>query len=370
MTTSTAVTAATDVLAYIPSPPQGVWHLGPIPIRAYALCILVGIVAGLMVARKRYKDRGGDPDLMLDVAIAAVPGGIIGGRVYHLITDWEKYFAPGQNPWRALDITAGGLGIWGAVVGGVLAGWAVVKWRKVPVSPALDAVAPAIILGQAFGRLGNWFNQELYGGPTTLPWGLEIFLRVDESGRVAPVTGTSTGEVLAVVHPTFLYELIWNLLVFFLLLWADRRFRLGSGRVFALYVALYTFGRFFIEAMRTDPATTVFGGIRINNVVSLVVFVAAMAVFVALRRRTRPHPSFVRGETDDPAGDGLPELTWEESVLAKESSRDDASRPGSGSSAAPGAASGGASGGARTGDGGPGDGGAPGAASASPRDGD
>ncbi|MDO4609202.1 prolipoprotein diacylglyceryl transferase [Corynebacterium sp.] len=299
----------TDLLAYIPSPPQGVWHLGPLPIRGYAMCILVGIVAGLLVARKRYKDRGGDPDLMIDIAIAAVPGGIIGGRIYHLITDWEKYFAPGRNPWQALDITAGGLGIWGAVVGGVLAGWAVVKWRKVPAAPALDTVAPAIILGQAFGRLGNWFNQELYGGPTTLPWGLEIYLRVDEAGRVAPVSGVSTGEVLAVVHPTFLYELLWNLVVFFALLWADRRFRLGGGRVFALYVACYTFGRFFIEAMRTDPATTVFGDIRINNVVSLVVFVIAVAVFVALRNRRREHPAFVRGETKERDGGGLPAVS-------------------------------------------------------------
>lgn len=293
----------TEILAYIPSPPQGVWHLGPLPIRGYALSILAGILIGLFIARKRYKARGGDPDLMIDIAIAAVPGGIIGGRIYHLITDWEKYFAPGRDPWQAFNITAGGLGIWGAVVGGVLAGWAVVRWRKVPAAPALDAVAPAIIIGQAFGRLGNWFNQELYGGPTTLPWGLEIYLRTNEAGQVAPITGTSTGEVLAVVHPTFLYELIWNLIVFALLIWADRRFRLGGGRVFALYVALYTFGRFFIEAMRTDPATTVFGGIRINNAVSLVVFVIAVAVFIALRRRHREHPAHVRGRTPA-AGEG------------------------------------------------------------------
>ncbi|MGV3113457.1 prolipoprotein diacylglyceryl transferase [Corynebacterium freneyi] len=284
-----------DLLANIPSPPQGVWQLGPIPLRGYALSILAGIIIAVLWSKRRYADRGGNPEIVLDVAIVAIPAGIIGGRIYHVMTDWRKYFGEGANPWQAFNITAGGLGIWGAVALGTAAGWLMLKYRKVPVAPMLDAVAPTIILAQGIGRLGNWFNQELYGGPTDLPWGLEIYLRVDEAGNLAPVTGTSTGEVLAVVHPTFLYELVWNVAICLLLVWLDRRFRLGGGLVFALYVAGYTLGRFFIELMRTDAATEVFGGLRINTVTSTVVFLIACAFVVVLRNRRREAPEEVRG---------------------------------------------------------------------------
>ena len=284
-----------DLLANIPSPPQGVWQLGPIPLRGYALSILAGIVIAVLWAKRRYADRGGNPEIVLDVAIAAIPAGIIGGRIYHVLTDWPKYFGEGGNPWQAFNIAAGGLGIWGAVALGTLAGWLVLKWRKVPVAPMLDAVAPTIILAQGIGRLGNWFNQELHGGPTTLPWGLEIYERVDEAGNLAPVTGVSTGEVLAVVHPTFLYELVWNVAICVLLVWLDRRFRLGGGLVFALYVAGYTLGRFFIELIRTDAATEVFGGLRINTVTSAVVFLVACGFVFMLRHKRREAPEAVRG---------------------------------------------------------------------------
>lgn len=284
-----------DLLANIPSPPQGVWQLGPIPLRGYALSILAGIVIAVLWAKRRYADRGGDPEIVLDVAIFAIPAGIIGGRIYHVLTDWPKYFGEGGNPAQAFNITAGGLGIWGAVALGTLAGLAVLKYRKVPVAPMLDAVAPTIILAQGIGRLGNWFNQELHGGPTTLPWGLEIYERVDEAGTLAPVSGVSTGEVLAVVHPTFLYELLWNVAICVLLVWLDRRFRLGGGMVFALYVAGYTLGRFFIELIRTDAATEVFGGLRINTVTSAVVFLVACAFVFMLRHKRREAPEEVRG---------------------------------------------------------------------------
>ena len=284
-----------DLLANIPSPPQGVWQLGPIPLRGYALSILAGIVIAVLWAKRRYADRGGNPEIVLDVAIAAIPAGIIGGRIYHVLTDWPKYFGEGGNPWQAFNIAAGGLGIWGAVALGTLAGWLVLKWRKIPVAPMLDAVAPTIILAQGIGRLGNWFNQELHGGPTTLPWGLEIYERVDEAGNLAPVSGVSTGEVLAVVHPTFLYELVWNVAICVLLVWLDRRFRLGGGLVFALYVAGYTLGRFFIELIRTDAATEVFGGLRINTVTSAVVFLVACGFVFMLRHKRREAPEAVRG---------------------------------------------------------------------------
>ncbi len=294
----------TEYLATIPSPPQGVWHLGPVPLRAYALCILVGIVIAVWWTVRRYAARGGVGDTVIDCAIAAVPAGIIGGRVYHVITDHERYFGEGKHWTDAFNITAGGLGIWGAVVLGGLAVWGVLKYKKLPLAPFADAVAPPILLAQAIGRLGNWFNQELYGGDSDAPWALEIYRRVTESGRVDNMDGVSDGTVIATVQPTFLYELVWNLLVVALLVWADRRFRLGGGRVFMLYVAGYTFGRFFIELIRTDPATTVFGDVRVNSVTSAVVFVVAVALFFWTRKRTRETPEQVRGGVAGRAADG------------------------------------------------------------------
>ncbi|WP_143336705.1 prolipoprotein diacylglyceryl transferase [Corynebacterium pacaense] len=291
-------------LAAIPSPPQGVWYLGPIPIRAYALCIIAGIIVAVWLTRRRYAARGGNPEVVLDAAIVAVPAGIIGGRLYHVITDNQKYFCSGCNPVDALKITNGGLGIWGAVILGGLAVAILFRVKKLPLAPFADAVAPAIILAQAIGRLGNWFNQELYGAETNVPWALEIYYRVDDAGRLAPVTGVSTGEVMATVHPTFLYEILWNLLVFALLIWVDRRYRMGHGRVFALYVAGYTLGRFWIEQMRVDEATMVFG-LRINTLVSAVVFAAAVIVFLLLKKG-RETPSEVDPAHHDRLASGEP----------------------------------------------------------------
>ncbi len=270
------------ILANIPSPPQGVWHIGPVPIRAYALCIMVGIVVAMWIGVRRYEARGGDPDTVWDAAIVAIPAGIIGGRLYHVITDHQKYFGEGKNPWQAFNISAGGLGIWGAVALGALAVWALMRHKGLPFAPLADALAPGVILAQGIGRLGNWFNQELYGAPTDVPWALDIYQRVDEAGRYAPLTGRSTGEVIASVHPTFLYELVWNVAVFALLIWADRRFRLGRGRVLWLYVAGYTFGRFFIELMRADEATLILG-LRVNTWVSGILFIVAVAMFLRTR---------------------------------------------------------------------------------------
>ncbi len=270
----------------IPSPPQGVWQLGPIPVRAYALCIIAGIVAALLLTKKRYQDRGGDGEVVYDAALVAVPSGIIGGRVYHVITDHDKYFCETCSPIDAVKITNGGLGIWGAIALGTIAVAVYFRMKKIPLAPFADAVAPGIILAQAIGRLGNWFNQELYGYPTDVPWALEIYERVDANGMLAPVTGRSTGEVLATVHPTFLYELLWNLIIFALLLWADKRFSLRGGQVFALYVAGYTAGRFVIELMRSDAATHIFG-LRVNTVVSAVVFLAAVLIFIMMRAQQR-----------------------------------------------------------------------------------
>ena len=273
----------TQILANIPSPPQGVWHLGPIPIRAYALCIIAGILVAMWMTHRRYVARGGDPDTVWDAAIVIIPAGIIGGRLYHVATDYDKYFCADCNPVDALKITNGGLGIWGAVALGTFAIWVMFKIKKIPMAPFADAVAPGLVLAQAIGRLGNWFNQELYGRETDVPWALDIYYRVNDAGQYAPVSGQSTGEVVASVHPTFLYELIWNVLVCLFLLWAQKAWKLGHGRVFALYVAGYTLGRFFIENMRADEATMVFG-MRINAFVSIVLFIIALTIFFRLPR--------------------------------------------------------------------------------------
>ncbi|TQE44634.1 prolipoprotein diacylglyceryl transferase [Corynebacterium phoceense] len=271
------------ILANIPSPSQGVWHLGPIPVRAYALCIILGILVALWLTLRRYTARGGNPDTVWDAAIVIIPAGIIGGRLYHVITDHDRYFGEGRNPMDVFKVTNGGLGIWGAVALGAVALWVMFKVKKVPFAPFADAVAPGLILAQAIGRFGNWFNQELYGRETTVPWALDIYYRVDEAGRYAPVTGHSTGEVIASVHPTFLYEALWNVAVCLFLIWAQKKWKLGHGRVFALYVAGYTLGRFVVENMRSDEATHVFG-LRINVIVSVVCFVVALVIFFRLRR--------------------------------------------------------------------------------------
>jgi prolipoprotein diacylglyceryl transferase len=282
-------------LAYLPSPDRGVWMIGPVPIRAYALCIIVGIVVAVMWGEKRFVARGGEPGTVTDVAVYAVPFGLVGGRLYHVMTDWKTYFGPGADPVDALKIWHGGLGIWGAVALGAVGAWIGCRRRGVPLAVFADAVAPGIVTAQAIGRVGNYFNQELYGGPTTLPWGLEIYRRIDPAtGITDPLAGVAVDPTpIAVVHPTFLYELLWNLVVAAVVVWADRRFRLGHGRAFAVYVAGYTLGRFFIELMRTDPATRVFGDIRINVVVAAAVFLVAVAYLVK-ERRPREVPPFDR----------------------------------------------------------------------------
>ena len=290
----------TTVLAYFPSPDQGVWHLGPIPIRAYALCIIAGIIAALVIGDRRWVARGGERGVIYDVALWAVPFGLIGGRLYHLLTDWKTYFGPGgAGIGAAARIWEGGLGIWGAVALGGVGAWIACRRRGIPLPAFGDAVAPGIVLAQAIGRLGNYFNQELYGRETTVPWGMEIFYRRDAAGMVDvhSLDGVSTGQVAAVVHPTFLYELLWNLLVFVFLLWADRRFRLGHGRLFALYVASYCVGRFWVELMRDDTATHI-AGIRVNVFTATFVFIGAV-VYMLLAPKGREDPASLQGYDED-----------------------------------------------------------------------
>ena len=260
----------------LPSPSQGVWYLGPFPLRAYAIAILLGIVVATIMTQRRWKARGGDPETVLDIAYWAVPFGIVGGRVYHVFSSPDAYFGPGGSSWKAFAIWEGGLGIWGAVALGAVGAWIGCRRHGVRLAPFADALAPGLLVAQGIGRLGNWFNQELFGGATTLPWGL----RIDDTHL--PV-GYDSGTLF---HPTFLYEMLWNFAAAALLIYLDRRLRLGHGRVFWLYVLLYTAGRLWIELLRIDPAETVLG-LRLNVWTSILLGIGALVAFVVVGRR---HP--------------------------------------------------------------------------------
>jgi len=293
----------TTMLAYLPSPPRGVWRLGPVPIRAYALFIIVGIIAALLIGDRRWQARGGERGVIYDIALWAVPFGLVGGRLYHLATDWRTYFgAGGAGLSAALRVWDGGLGIWGAVALGGVGAWIGCRRHGIPLPAFADAVAPGIVLAQAIGRLGNYFNQELFGRETTMPWGLEIFYRRDPAGfvDVHSLDGVSTGQLAMVVQPTFLYELLWDLVVFAVLLYVDRRFRIGHGRLFALYVAGYCAGRFCIELLRDDAATHI-AGIRINSFTSTFVFIGAV-VYLILAPKGRADLAVAAGARTDEAG--------------------------------------------------------------------
>jgi prolipoprotein diacylglyceryl transferase len=260
----------------LPSPAQGVWYLGPLPLRGYALCIILGIVAAIWLAERRWASRGGEPGAVSDVSLWAIPFGIVGGRLYHVITDPQLYFADGQNPWNAFAVWRGGLGIWGAIALGAAGAWIGARRAGLSFSELAWALAPAIPLGQAIGRWGNWFNQELFGRPTDLPWGL----RIDPEHRPVGYEPQPT------FHPTFLYESMWNLGLAGLVIWIGGRFRMTGGQLFAVYVMGYTAGRSWIEYLRIDTVNQVLG-VRLNVWTSIAVFVAAAVAFSIATRRAR-----------------------------------------------------------------------------------
>jgi prolipoprotein diacylglyceryl transferase len=298
-------------LLSIPSPSEGVWHLGPFPIRAYALAIILGVIAAVWVGEKRWVARGGTRGQIGDIALWAVPAGLIGARLYHVLTDTELYFGPGRDAVDALKIWQGGLGIWGAIAGGLFGAWLYTRRHGILLRPLADALAPGLLLAQAIGRFGNYFNQELYGKPTDLPWGLEI-----DSGHWPPGMTFPAGTTF---HPTFLYEALWNLAGIALLLYLDRRLRLGYGRAFAVYVMIYTAGRGWIESLRIDAIELDdVLGLRWGVWMSIILFVGAAAYFVVVGRRHRPphtrEPSpYVQAqrtgpdESPDDAGDSSPD---------------------------------------------------------------
>ncbi|MGC5664869.1 prolipoprotein diacylglyceryl transferase [Micromonospora sp. WMMD723] len=290
-------------LAALPSPTTAVWQLGPVPLRAYALCIVAGIVIACLVTEHRLRQRGVAPGAVLDIAVWAVPTGIIGARIYHVVTSPEKYFGTGGDPWKAFAIWEGGLGIWGAVAGGAVGAWIAARQLGIPLTVVADALAPGLPLAQAVGRLGNWFNNELYGGRTTLPWGLEIH-RMDPDNPGHALRDDANQPILepGLYHPTFAYEALWNLGVAGLVFALDRRFRFGRGRAFALYVMGYTAGRFWIELMRTDEANRILG-LRLNVWTAGLVFVGALIYFLRVRG-PREYLIPVPTPASGPAGDG------------------------------------------------------------------
>ena len=312
MSTMLTMPVAAVLPAGIPSPSSAVWYLGPIPVRAYALCILTGVFVAVWWSDRRYRAGGGRPEVVLDVAIVAVPAGIVGARLYHVISSPDDYFGPNGDLSRIPQTWQGGLGIWGGIAGGVLAGVLLLRHRGLRVAPLADAVAPTLLVAQAIGRLGNWFNQELYGAPTTLPWGL----RIDDPHLPAG----STYPPGTLFHPTFLYEALWNLAGAVLLVWIGRRMVARSGvtggRLLWIYLMVYTAGRVWIEMLRIDEAETILG-LRLNVWTSIVIFlVGAIGLALTSRRPLsdaidRPGRGARKGrserEEDDSAEDDSPE---------------------------------------------------------------
>ena len=257
------------IVASIPSPPQSQFEIGPLTFHYYALCIIAGVIVGVFVGNKRYIARGGQAGVVSDVAIYAVPAGVIGGRIYHVITSPHAYFGKGGEPIAALYIWRGGLGIWGAIAlgfaGAIFAYKRNLKTAGIPFALFADAIAPALLFAQAIGRFGNWFNRELYGRPFEGPWALEI-----------PGEGT--------FHPVFLYESIWCTLVAMLLIKVRPFQQLRAGSIFALYVCMYSFGRGFIETIRIDDANLI-AGVRLNVWTSVILFTASLLYLLRSRSK-------------------------------------------------------------------------------------
>jgi len=263
----------------IPSPSLSSFSVGPLTIHFYALCIITGIAAAIWIGRKRYANLGGNPDDVSEVAIWAVPFGIIGGRIYHVITSPAQYFGANGNPVDALKIWEGGLGIWGAISLGAVGAYLYFRTHKTTLNfrQLLDSLAPGVVVAQAIGRIGNYFNQEVFGKPTELSWGLEI----------DPLNRPDGFESYATFHPTFLYELLWCLVVAVLLIKLPgflKQITSKQGDIFALYILGYTLGRVWIESLRIDEANLILG-LRLNIWVSLIVLITASAYLIASKRR-------------------------------------------------------------------------------------
>ena len=266
------------LLGVIPSPSSGSIHLGPLRLNAYGLMIALGVIVAVRIAGRRAENKGvGTTEDISSIAMWAVPAGVIGGRAYHVLTDYERF----QGDWfDAVKIWQGGLGIWGGVAAGVAVGWWCARRRGLDAWWIISCAAPAIAIAQALGRWGNWFNQELFGQPTTLPWALKV------SGNIAEKAGYTAGTTF---HPTFLYESVGCVVLAWLLIRLEGRIAPARGRLFAWYVAGYTVLRFGTESLRIDASHNV-GGMRLNQWVAIAVFAVAVLFLVADRLRSRNAP--------------------------------------------------------------------------------
>ncbi|MGZ4249101.1 MAG: prolipoprotein diacylglyceryl transferase [Solirubrobacteraceae bacterium] len=261
------------MLASIPSPPHKGFHVGPLLVHAYGLAYIAGLLAAIAISTRRWEARGGSRELVHEVALWGFPAGLIGGRLYFLATSWNE--VP-HHWWGPFAIWHGGLGIWGGIAAGTLGGLWVLRRRGADIPAFMDAAAPGLLVAQAIGRIGNYFNQELFGGPTNLPWGLQI----DPAHRPARY------EHYATFHPTFLYELIWNLALAGALVWLGRRRQVRAPGLFALYVAGYSGFRIFEELLRVDPAHHILG-LRLNFYVATILLLAGVAWFIHTQRGWR-----------------------------------------------------------------------------------
>ena len=256
--------------SFIPSPSSNGLHLGPVFLHAYGLAYVVAVVAAVAITTRRWRAQGGESELVYEVALWGFPAGLIGGRLYFLATSWNE--VP-PHWWGPIAIWKGGLGIWGGVAAGTLAGLWVLRRRGADIPTFMDAAAPALLGAQAIGRVGNYFNQELFGGPTTLPWGLEI----------SPAHRPAGYAQYATFHPTFLYELIWNLTLAAALVWLGHHRRVRAPGLFALYIAGYSLGRVGEELLRVDPAHHILG-LRLNLYVASFLCLAGIAWFIRIQR--------------------------------------------------------------------------------------
>lgn len=264
----------------IPSPPIDHFVIGPVRITLYALCIVAGIVVAVLLTNRRLTRRGAPPWVVIDIVMIAVPLAIVGARIYHVLTHPADYFREGVNPLTALYIWEGGIAIYGALIGGAIGAWIGVRRAGIRFTAFADAVAPGLLLAQAIGRLGNWFNQELFGQPTDAPWGLEI-----DADNPAFPEGLAAETLF---HPVFLYEALWGVVGVVVLLWAGRHLPLQWGRLFGLYLLWYGSGRFAWEMIRLDPSE-MFLSIRTNGWAALLGMALGLAI-ILIQQRRHPEP--------------------------------------------------------------------------------
>jgi prolipoprotein diacylglyceryl transferase len=292
-------------VAFLPSLSRDVWHLGPLPIRAYALCMAGGIVLGVWVASRRYLRAGGRPGVILDIAAWAVPCGLVGARLYSVITDYDLYLGAGRDWLAMVRVWDGGLGIAGAIAGGAAGAWFACRRAGVSLAPVAGAAAPGLAFGLALGCWGNWFSQQLYGRPSTLAWAVEI----------APAHRVPGYENYATFQPLFLYDCCWAVATGLLVIWAARRFLLSGDRAFALWLAAYAVGRFGTESLRVGFAHHLFG-LRVNDWTMALMCAGALG-YLCLTRGRRAD----QGAAPGPSGPASPSASPQSERLGMRAQR-------------------------------------------------